>query len=434
MSILLRGRAHAITLAPGFVDAGFASLGGFAASLYAARFFEAGQLGVFSLFMVMFPLLAQLPAQLVIVPAQVFALDFAAAERPRVLARSLPLALGVGITATPLVWLVLVLAPEGRAADFVAFGVTTSLMVVLSPLQDHVRFVLHMAGRSQAAAVVSTAQFGLAAAAIIGLHLGGVPERWIPFLGLSIAKAGSLAFGLTLVRVRWTSAVPSWPGPGRLLKSGRLLLPAQLLPFVGMLGTAAIVARLASTEALGAAEAARVVAAPVLVVGVGLAQVLSPRVMSAARADRMDEVASTIRLTVAAVLVLSLGYLAVFGWSHRLNVLEAAIPLAFSVGGLAAFRIVAAAATVIGAAPGAALLGIEDNRGLLIASAVGFVLQLLLAVALAASLEAHTVPAVQLVSALVVGAVVLPRVPGLSSRLLRRPAVSGPPEEEPATP
>jgi hypothetical protein len=165
-----------------------------------------------------------------------------------------------------------------------------------------------------------------------------------------------------------------------------------------------------------------------------LAQVLSPRVMSAARADRMDEVASTIRLTVAAVLVLSLGYLAVFGWSHRLNVLEAAIPLAFSVGGLAAFRIVAAAATVIGAAPGAALLGIEDNRGLLIASAVGFVLQLLLAVALAASLEAHTVPAVQLVSALVVGAVVLPRVPGLSSRLLRRPAVSGPPEEEPATP
>jgi O-antigen/teichoic acid export membrane protein len=434
MSILLRGRAHAITLAPGFVDAGFASLGGFAASLYAARFFEVGQLGVFSLFLTMFVLLAQLPAQLVIVPAQVFALDFAAEERPRVFTRSVPLALAVGLATTPLVWLVLLLAPEGAAADFVAFGVTTSLMVVLSPLQDHVRFVLHMAARSRAAALVSAAQFGVAVAAIGGLHFGGVPERWIPFLGLSIANAGSLTLGLMLLRVRWSTALPSWPGLGRLLRSGRVLLLAHLLPFAGMLSTAAIVARLASTEALGAAEAARVVAAPVLVVGVGLAQVLSPRAMSAARANRMDEVASTIRLTVVAVLVLALAYLAVFGWSHRLNVVEAAIPLAFGVTGLAAFRIIAAAGTVIGAAPGGALLGMEDNRGLLIGSAVGFGVQLLLAVALAAAFGAHTVPAVQLVSALVVGAVVLPRVHGLSSRLFRRPAVGGSPEEEPATP
>ena len=418
-SLLSRGRSSALSLAPGLVDTGFASLAGLGASLYAARVFDLAQLGLFSLYAVMFQLLGGVPARLILVPAQVAALDLPHERRTNMLARSLPPAVIAGLAAAPLVAVVMLLAPDAATADYVAFGVTTATMVMLSPLQDHVRFLFHMAGRSRSAALMSAVQFTVAATVIAALHFSELPVRWVPLLGLSIANACSLGFGVALARPARTDG-EHWPGLRRLLRSGRVLLPAQVLPLAGTLGAGALVVRLASADALGAAEAARIVAAPVLVAGMGLAQVLSPRIMGAARAGRMTELASTARQFTAALLVVTAGYLLAFGWPHPLNLTEAVVPLAFTVTGLVAFRTLVSAAMVIGNMPGSALLGMEDNRGLLIAAVVTVAAQLLVAGALAATIEAHALPAAQLAGIVAGAAVMVPRIRGRGRARLPR--------------
>lgn len=408
----------ALSLAPGLVDAGFGSLAGLASALYAARFFEVSQLGLFSVYFVTFQLLNLLPAALLLVPAQVSALDIPVPRRTQMLARSLPVGFLGGLAAIPLVWIVAVLAPGGDRADYVAFGATTCAMVVLSPLQDHVRFMLHMSERSSAAAAVSTLQFVVAAVSIVTMHFLDVPARWIPFLGLSLANAASLGLAIVLAQASRASDT-NWPGVRGLLRSGRLLLPAQVLPFLGMLGTAVLVARLASTEALGSAEAARVVASPVLVAGTGLGQVLWPRIMSAARTSDVDELFRASRLLAVAVLVISAGYLAAVGWPHPLNVMEMLVPLAFSVTGLVALRTLASVGNVLTNIPGSALLAIEDNRTLLKAATAALVVQLFVAAALASATGAYALPAAQIGGSIATVLVMLPAVPGIR-QVLRR--------------
>jgi hypothetical protein len=407
-------------LAPGFLDAGLASLAGLVGSLYAARVFAIDQLGLFSLFFIMFQILGLVPARLVLVPAQVVALDLPTPERPAILARSMPLGVLAGLASLPLVWVVVLISPGGDRADYLAFGLTSATMVLLSPLQDHVRFMLHMARRSAAAASVSALQLLLAASALLGLHLAGVPPRWLPFGSLSLANAGSLTFALLLAHPPHLTA-DRWPGTRAILRAGGLLVPAQLLPLVGTLGAAGLVARLASTEALGAAEAARVIAAPIFVAGLGLVQVLGPQIMDAARRGQTRDLLVASRTFAAVHLVLTGAYLAVVGWSYGFNPAELAIPAAYTVAGLVAFRIVASAATIVAGIPGTALLGVEDNRGLLLASTVAIVVQLAMAILFAAALEAMAVPAAELAGAIALGLVTLLR---LRRRVDRRAATA----------
>jgi O-antigen/teichoic acid export membrane protein len=407
-------------LAPGLVDAGFGSLAGLTGSLYAARFFEIDQLGLFSVFFVMFQLLQLLPLRLLLVPAQVAALDLPVSQRSAMLSRSLPVGLIGGVVAIPFVWAVVVLAPGGARADYIAFGLTTSTMILLSPLQDHLRFMLHMSERSSAAAAVSAVQFVIAMTGLVGMHFLDVPPRWIPFLSLSIANAGSLVFGVAVARPRLD--VEHWPGLRALIRSGRLLLPADLLTFAGLLGTSVLVARLASTDALGSAEAARVVASPILVAGTGLGQVLWPRIMSAARTSQDHELLRSARLLTALIVVITGGYVGLTGWSYPLNVMEIVVPAAYTVAGLAAFRTVVAAVSVLGNIPTSALLATEGNVTLLVAATCSFVTQLLTAAALAPAIGGHAVPAAQATGVVVAVAVMLRSVPALRPRLRRAPA------------
>lgn len=401
-----------LSLAPGLVDAGFGSLAGLSGSLYAARFFDLGQLGLFSLFFLAFQLLGMLPSRLLLVPAQVAALDLPIRDRASILERSVPLGFVAGLATMPLVAIVVLIGPGGDRSDYIAFGVTTAIMVLLSPLQDHCRFMLHMSERSVAAAMVSAVQFVVAVGALLAMHLLDIPERWIPFLALSMANAASLAFALAVARPRLAPDAP-WPGSRALFASGKLVLPATTLPTVGMLGAAALVGHLASADALGSAEAARVVASPVLVVGTGLGQIIWPRIMAASRQNDHLELASAARLQIVVVVVFVAGYIALFGWPHPWNVMEWVVPLAFSVSGLVAFRVIAMAGTVLGNLPMSALLAQGDNRGLLVAAALTVAAQLTTALALATTIEAHAVPAAQLVGTLTGALLLTPRVPGL---------------------
>jgi hypothetical protein len=417
-----------LSLAPGVLDAGLGSLAGFAASIYAARFFDIEQLGIFGLFFVAFRLLGFVPARLVLIPAQVAALDAPIDERTAVFRRSLPLALAVGVLALPLVWLVVPLAPDGNRSDFIAFGVTTSMMVLVSPLQDHTRVMLHMADRSGVAVLVSAGQLTVALAAIAALDLASVADRWIPFLALSLANLSSLGLAIALVAPTLKARLSWWPGSTAIVRSGRLLLPAQALLFAGSFGASVLVARLASTEALGAAEAARVVASPLLVAGVGLGMVLNPRIMDSARAERNYDLAGAMLLFTGGVILLTILLFVAFGWSHPLNVAESIIPLAYSVGGLVAFRIAAASATVIARVPGAGLLGTGDSRGLLWGALGAVVAQLCVAALLADSIGAHAVPAGEVAGAAILAVVTLPRLRGLPTALVGRLTVVSPAE------
>ena len=126
-----------------------------------------------------------------------------------------------------------------------------------------------------------------------------------------------------------------------LSKPGRWLILSALSTKGSLLLAAAIIGHLAGAEALGYAEAARVVAQPVMVLGIGLADVLSPRMMEAGhRRDSPDGLAAR-RLFLGifwGVGLIYLGYAAV-DWTG--NLMSRLVPTAYEVGGLVAVSILA---------------------------------------------------------------------------------------------
>ena len=102
-----------------------------------------------------------------------------------------------------------------------------------------------------------------------------------------------------------------------------------------------IIAGLASPEDLGYAEAARVVAQPILVLAAGLSAVLSPRAMRAAMDDDLETAQHNRRVYLGLILVAAAGYIAVAGWDWALNPMAYIVPSAYVVSGLVVATIVA---------------------------------------------------------------------------------------------
>jgi hypothetical protein len=173
-------------LPAGLLDAGFASLARLAIGIYAARALTVSDLGAYALFFSAFVFASVVPMQFVLVPAELASLGAARPERLALLRQSWRIGMPVSV-ATALV--------VNEAAELGVHALTMTACAALTPLQEHVRRVLHLAGISWHAAAVSLVQLGCVALALLLLARVQVPAIWRPFGALTIGTVVSLGAG-----------------------------------------------------------------------------------------------------------------------------------------------------------------------------------------------------------------------------------------------
>ena len=336
-------RAGLRTISGGVVDAGFASLATFVIGLAATRTLTPDDLGVYAIFFTAFLTGTVIPAQLVYTPAEVVCVSYPVGQRTRLLRRSLVIghsaalaSAGTMLFATAAAW------PIAAPSAIVALTLTSMAAAYLSPIQDHLRRVLIKDDTAWLAAAISVTQLVAIVLAVGMLTLVlSVPAPWVPFGALAIANTVSLTVGLVIVRFPHLERLPTPLTLRSLSSAGRWLVASQLIPTGAAFVAATIVSYLASPADLGYAEAARIAAQPLLVLGFGLGAAFEPRFMEAA-GRRNLAATRRVRLLFHGLMTLSgLGYLLMAGWSWFLNPMVYLVPDAYVVQGLAALTIVA---------------------------------------------------------------------------------------------
>jgi hypothetical protein len=164
---------------------------------------------------------------------------------------------------------------------------------------------------------------------------------WIPFGGLAIANLCSLLAALLLAarRRRPAHAHPIALRFTELWDLGAWLFVGSIVPSIAAFGVASIVTVLAGPEAIGFAEAARVVGQPIIVLGTGLSAVLGPRIMETAIGRDLHHANRVLFGYAAIVAVAAGGYVVVAGADWALNPMSRIVPAAYTVDGLVAATI-----------------------------------------------------------------------------------------------
>lgn len=249
-----------------------------------------------------------------------------------------PAALGAALLVTG--WTLFV-PPEVHGSVLWPLTVTAMASALLSPIQDHVRRMLHIGGRSTIAAIVSGIQLCVALAALLWMAALNVPSEWIPFAALALANLVSSSAGIYLGRrgsIRPEGKVLAYRD---LISTGRWLVATGVAAPAAAFGVSSVVGRLAGAVALGYAEAARVVASPLLVFGNGIWFVLNPHALNAARERDRDRAKRLLRQYIGAGVAGLLGALLVFGGDWPWNPVGRLIPEAYVLPGLVALFLIA---------------------------------------------------------------------------------------------
>lgn len=374
------GLKHWPRVAPGIADIAAASLATFATGLFAARYLEARLLGVYALFFITFQLAAEVPSRLVLVPGEVKLLDVPKVQRNqgfRVTLRfGVPMAFAAA-SLTMLAWIPGI--SSATAAEIGPVAATACVLSFLSPIQDHIRRLQHLAGISRIAALMSIVQLVAVTAALM-IALGrDIDPLWVPFGALSVANAFSLAVGIAVSSRNGEPPEHFDLRYRELLRSGRWLLAMTLIPRVAEFGAGFLVAVLAGSTYLGFAEAARIVARPLHVVIDGIAVVINPLAMEAGRNREPETGARFTRLATVAVPALALLMLLVVGINWSVNPLAPLIRNAYEVPGLVAVTILANAASGMLISQRAQLIGGGREAGLTGVEAMGSILLVVVA-------------------------------------------------------
>lgn len=291
----------------GLLDAGAAALATFASGVFAAIKFDPSELGVYALFFGSFLVANVIPFTVSFLPGEVRLLGEPKDHQLGGFRLTLPSGVPVAAVTSLLVMIAWIPARDADPALVVPLAATALVAAFLSPIQDHVRRVMHLAGRSWLASATSIVQLAAAAAAILAGLVVGIDPAWVPFGSLVAANSVSLAAGLMLVQRHATPAEGAPYTLRSLAVSGRWLTGIALLPLGAAFLAAAIVDAAAGSEALGFAEAARIAARPLLVFVGGLSAVLNPPSFVAGR-DRNR--AEGLRLgRISKLLVLGPGLL-----------------------------------------------------------------------------------------------------------------------------
>jgi O-antigen/teichoic acid export membrane protein len=380
-------------LAPGMLDAAFASLAGLAASFYATRFLPSSELGAFGLYFASAGFVATLPNSLIYLPARRFALIAPRTARLAILRQT---ALGGSLFATLAALLAIpagvLVAHEIPMSTLAALALTVAPYIISSPLQNHIRSTFHLADRSKDAALISAIHFLLTLGAVGSMHSAGVPHAWIPFTALTIGNVGSAAIGLRRA-VRPARPGVRLPGYWALIRDGKLLLPARLVSNGGILLAVAVLAALTSAATLGSAEAARITARPLNVLFLGLSRTLTPRLMEAGRSGSRIQARRVGLANAAALTAPTLAFLVLAGVKHPLNPFSALIPAGYSVEGLVALTILATSLSGLSRIPYDVMVGAGRDTSILIIAISSNVSRLAIIILLAQAFGAYAAPA-----------------------------------------
>ena len=334
-------RVTARRLPAGVADAAFASLATFAAGLSAVNLFNDVDRGVYAIFFTAFGLGVVLPWDLILIPAEVNAVSFPVNDRMRRARETLRMGLRAAIVGSLVIVIAAFLARSIADTDVIwGLAATATVATVLSPLQDHMRRLLHIAELSWRAAAVSGVQFFGVVVSLALMILFDAPVAIMPFGSLAIANALSLTAAIVLGDVRNQEPLEEPLRFWTLAREGRWLLTTAMVPSIAHFAVAAIIAALAGAEALGYAEAARVVAQPVLVLATGLTAVLAPRAMEAGMQRNVTAAKHARHIYLLAMAGGGLIYTSIAATDWALNPMQYLVPAAYVVPWLVAVTIV----------------------------------------------------------------------------------------------
>jgi O-antigen/teichoic acid export membrane protein len=324
----------------GLLDAGCASLASFATSLYAARLLSAEDLGTFSLFFTAFLMAAVVPTQLLYAPAEIASLSYEGRRRLRLLDQSMRLGCLPAVAAGLVAVLAAIKGSTDATSEVTSLACTSLACAIVSPMQDHLRRLLHFAGLSWRAAAMS----GLHLAVTLGgLFVGtsvGLPAAWVPLGALALGNVLSLLLGIRLASGRRDFAGLEPLALLDLFRFGRWLTLVGLTPILARFASGVLVTHLASAATLGYVEAARVVSQPLFVLMLGLSFPLAPQMMEAAATRSTDLARLASRPFKTIIVVSGLLYLLVVGLQWRFNPVSYLVPKAYVVIGVVPLLIV----------------------------------------------------------------------------------------------
>ncbi len=380
-------------LTAGLFDAGLSSLAGFSVALYAARNLEPGVFGAYALYFSAFTLAGFIPATLYLLPSRVASLEFDVSQRVGILPRTLLTgALFSGLTAIFVPFIGIIVLGRLPFATLMPLAITSVAVVLLSPLQDHLRSTLHLSGRSQTAVLVSVVQFVVVLTSLICMSAVGLAAAWIPFGALGLANFCSLLIGWERVREDVRDSRTALAPLRALILTGRHQLAVSIIPCATQLFAAALVGALVSADALGYAEAARIVAQPIHVFAIGIAQVTTPRSLEAGRSRSRPRALVARRLFMIPLVACCLVYVPIGGWSYPINPIEKLLPIAFHISGLPIISLAAIFSLNSVTPCFGELLGANQGHRLVLPAVIGSFVHLLVTGLLIFTLGNYVIP------------------------------------------
>jgi O-antigen/teichoic acid export membrane protein len=327
----------------GVLDAAISSASGFVLSFAALQLLGIEELGVYAVFFSAYSLAMGVPTELAFTPAEIRAIGYHERERVAVLKSSLKAGGLVALVGAALTLLSIpVTLGEIPTSGVFALAVTTFVAAVFGPIEEHIRKVLHVAGRAERAVSASVVMLVAAIVGVVVLGAMPIPAIWVPMSALAFANLASIGAGLLASRRFLIFWIPPEDLKLReLLKVGRWTVIVGFVPSLTAFLVAAIVTALAGAEWLGYAEAGRVVAQPVFVLGIGLLRVLGPRSMEAGRGRDRAAAHRNAKIFRAIMVGGTLAYLAVVAFPWALNPFTYLAEDAYTIPGLVALVVVA---------------------------------------------------------------------------------------------
>lgn len=392
------------SLSAGQIDSALSSVATFVAGLYAVRAFEASLLGAYVVMFTAWNLARSLSSELIFVPSEVVAVGRSSRHRISILDSSLRRGLLISLIGAFGVFAAkFIIVGDAGAESALALALTAAAVTVLAPLQEHWRRMFHISENSWRAAITSTLHLVATVGAILVLdRLGHV--AWIPLGSLAVGFALSSAVAWALTRpVRpdrdSTPGPPTWP---ELIGIGKWLLVANTSAMGSDFLLAVIVNAAIGAEMLGYAEGARIVARPVVILGVGLAAVLGPRSTRAGIERDASHARWARRVFWVVSTAAGVAYLAVVGFDWPLNPLPDLVPTAYAVAGLVPLATVGALVYNFAMPWWFEALGGRRQRDIAWSETAGGIVKVLTGL-LASVLQAFTLPAGWLVAWVVRG-------------------------------
>lgn len=325
----------------GLVDAATSSLATFALGLFAARL-EPEVVGAYALYFASLRLLQSVSNQLVFLPIEIGAVARREPERLALFPASLRAGVPVAAAAALFAALTHFMLPAGSEWGVTGpLAITTVLATLVSPVQDHVRRMLHLGGIPWAASAVSGTQLTSAVMFILVLSNTGVDPIWIPMGGLAFANSASTGVGLAIARLRSEGSGAEPFSLRELSSSGSWLLASSTVRNGAGVVAGALIANLATLEDLGFAEAARILSQPLLVLATGLGFALRPQSMEAAQSRSERGARETSRQYNLLLGGIGLVLIVAFGFPWTWSPVPDLLPNAYVIPGLLIVRLAA---------------------------------------------------------------------------------------------